>query len=130
MSAIVEDVSAAAPRIPHLRLLVLHGSRARGTAHERSDWDFAYLADGDVDAGGLLATLTDVSRTDHVDAVDLDRAGALIRHRVARDGVLVYEAAPGLFERFRLEAIHNWCDMEPVLTPIYERALRELEQEP
>jgi predicted nucleotidyltransferase len=129
MSATSDELSAAARVAPHLRLLVLHGSQARGTAHERSDWDFAYLGDDGLDADGLLTALIDISRTDHVDALDLARAGALIRHRVARDGVLVYEATTGLFERFRLEAIHQWCDLEPVLTPIYERALRALEQE-
>ena len=28
-------------RLPYLKFLVLFGSRARGDAYERSDWDFA-----------------------------------------------------------------------------------------
>jgi predicted nucleotidyltransferase len=127
MSGVPERLTAAASRIPYLRLLVLHGSRAAGTAHERSDWDFAYLADAGMEPDVLLTALVDATGSDTVDIADLDRAGALLRFRVARDGVAVHEAAPGLFEHFRLQAVHTWCDMEPVLTPIYERALADLE---
>jgi predicted nucleotidyltransferase len=126
MFTVPAELTAAARRMPHLRLLVLHGSRARGAAHERSDWDFAYLADAGFDPDALIAALVDAAGHDRVDAVDLDRAGALIRHRVARDGVVVQESEPGAFDEFRLQAIHDWCDLEPVLTPLYESALREM----
>lgn len=36
-------IAELAATMPGLGLLVLHGSRARGDAHQRSDWDFAYL---------------------------------------------------------------------------------------
>jgi predicted nucleotidyltransferase len=111
---------------PGLRLLVLHGSRGRGEAHARSDWDFAYEADATFDPDGLLASLADLLKADRIDLVDLDRAGALLRHRVARDGVLIFEHTPGRFEGFRLDAIRTWCDLAPVLEPLYERVLETL----
>lgn len=126
MLTVPAELTAAGRRMPHLRLLVLHGSRARGTAHQLSDWDFAYLGHGGFDPDALLAALVDASGNDRVDAVDLDRAGALIRHRVARDGVVVYETRPGIFDEFRLQATQTWCDLEPVRTPLYERVLREM----
>jgi predicted nucleotidyltransferase len=128
MSTVPEALAGLVSRLPGLRVLALHGSRARGEAHERSDWDFAYLGDVSLDPDGLRTALVDALDTDAVDLVDLDRAGALLRYRVARDAQLVCEAVPGGFADFRLAAIHTWCDMEPVLTPLYERALKDLER--
>ena len=109
-----------------LQLFVLHGSRARGDAHAGSDWDFAYEADTTLDADGLLASLADLLKADRIDLVDLDRAGALLRHRVARDGVVLFERSPGRFQRFWLDAVHAWCDLAPVLEPLYGRVLETL----
>jgi predicted nucleotidyltransferase len=109
-----------------LNLLVLYGSRARGDAHNRSDWDFAYEADADFDPDALLATLAEHLRADRIDLVDLSRAGALLRYRVARDGVVIYERHARRFERFWLTAVDTWCDLSPVLTPTYEHILESL----
>jgi predicted nucleotidyltransferase len=111
---------------PGLRMLVLHGSRARGDEHTASDWDFGYEADATFDPDGLLAKLADALNADRIDLVDLGRAGALLRHRVARDGVALYERAPGLFGQYRLDAISTWCDLQPVLDPLYARVLETL----
>ena len=109
-----------------LLMLVLHGSRARQDAHATSDWDLAYQAGPGFDPDVLLAALADRLKADRIDLVDLDRAGALIRHRVARDGVALFEASPGRFDRFRLEATHAWCDLAPVLEPLYAKVLDSL----
>lgn len=122
---VTPDVHAALARIaaaaPGLRMLVLHGSRARDEAHAGSDWDFAYEADPAFDADTLLAALADALKADRIDLVDLHRAGALLRHRVASDGLVLFERSPGHFDRFHLNAARTWCDLAPVLEPIYER---------
>jgi predicted nucleotidyltransferase len=107
-------------------LLVLHGSRGRGDAHERSDWDFAYQASPGLDADALLSALGEHVRADRIDLVDLDQAGALLRFRGARDGVVVFERIPGTYERFLLSAIDTWCDLAPVLEPAYARTLASI----
>jgi predicted nucleotidyltransferase len=121
------DMYAALGRIATetsgLHLLVLYGSRARGDAHARSDWDVAYQAGAACDLDALLAALADTLKADRIDLVDLDRAGALLRHRVARDGVMLFEREPGRFDRFRLDAVHTWCDLAPVLEPLYAGVL-------
>jgi len=125
-----KEMHAALGRIaaatPGLHLLVLHGSRARGDAHARSDWDFAYQAGPAFDADALLAALADCLKADRIDLVDLDRAGALLRHRVASDGVVLFERESGRFDQFRLDAVHTWCDLAPVLEPLYARVLDTL----
>ena len=109
-----------------LRLLVLHGSRARGDSHVSSDWDFAYEADAAFDPDALLARLADRMNADHNDLADLDRAGALLRYRVARDGVVIFERRPREFERFWLASVDTWCDLSPVLEPMYAQVLETL----
>lgn len=107
-------------------MLVLHGSRARGDAHATSDWDFAYVAEATVDPSLLFADLAAALGTDRVDLVDLASAGGLIRYRVARDGVVLFESRNGLFDRFWFDAVSFWCDAGPVLRTGYESVLAGL----
>ena len=109
-----------------LRLVVLFGSRARGTAHEKSDYDLAVSGVAGATHGrrGLSATearvllrlhaeLQQLLRTSRVDLVLLDRASALLAHRVARDGIPLYEAEPGEFVRFCVRAVQRKEDSRP-----------------
>jgi predicted nucleotidyltransferase len=115
-----------AESVPGLLLFILYGSRARGTAHAASDWDFAYEADTPFDSDGLLAGLAEHLHADRLDLVDLDRAGALLRYRVARDAVLVSARDAGRFQRFWLASVDTWCDLAPVLEPAYASVLDRL----
>ena len=121
-----DDLRRRASGIEGLRLLILHGSRARGDARPDSDWDFAWLGDEGVDADHLLGALAEATRADRVDLADLSRAGALLRYRVARDGRVVFERQPESFLGFWLDAVHTWCDLAPVLMPAYEYVLETL----
>lgn len=111
-----------------LELLMLFGSRARGDAHDASDWDFGYLAAGDIDAAELLTALVTTVGSDRVDLVDLARASGLLRYRAARDGLVVFEARTRLSEAFRLEAVDFWCDAGPLLQRGYAAVLAELDR--
>jgi predicted nucleotidyltransferase len=97
------ELRDALSRLAGLRLLVLHGSRSRGEGHERSDWDF-----------------------DRVDLSDLERAGAVLRYRVAADGRAVYERSEGEFDDFRYEAILFWLDAGHVIRAENEAILKRL----
>ncbi|HEY6877144.1 MAG TPA: hypothetical protein VI299_03955, partial [Polyangiales bacterium] len=61
--------------------------------------------------------------TDHVDLANLATAGGLIRYRIARDGLVVFEADPKQFERFWFDAVSFWCDAAPVLQAGYKAIL-------
>src|ERR1700756_3804552 len=98
--AIVEQLSGIAKRHQGLRLLVLFGSRARGEATSRSDWDLGYLGEAPLDREGLLADVVAAAGTEGIDLVDLDRAGGLVRFRAARDAMVLFEASEGTFARF------------------------------
>jgi predicted nucleotidyltransferase len=122
----IRTLASLAAATDGLLLLVLHGSRARGDGHARSDWDFAYRAGAGFDPDAFLASLADRLKADRIDLVDLDRSGALLRFRVARDGIVLFERLAGDFQRFRLQAVATWCDLEPVLRPAYAHVLETL----
>jgi predicted nucleotidyltransferase len=105
---------------------MLFGSRARGDANARSDWDFGFVATAAFDAAALLAGLVAALDTEAIDLVDLERASGLLRFRAARDGQVIFEAEPRIGERFRLDAVHFWCDAAPLLERGYRDVLDRL----
>ena len=123
---LAERLGHAAAAAPGLSMLVLYGSHARGDARPDSDWDLAYQATAGFDPDALLAAVAETLKVDEIDLVDLDRVGALLRHRVARDAVVLFEREPGRFERFWLDAVSTWCDLAPVLEPLYGGVLESL----
>jgi predicted nucleotidyltransferase len=124
--AIVERLGEIARRHRGLQLLVLFGSRARGEATARSDWDLGYLGEPSLDRDGLLADLVAAAGTQALDLVDLDRAGGLVRFRAARDAVVLFEAGDGAFARFWFDAVSYWCDMGSIIRAGYEGILEDL----
>jgi len=124
----VEGLREVAARHRGLRLLLLFGSRARGDATARSDWDLGYLAEAGLDREALLADLVVALGSEAVDLVDLDRAGGLVRFRAARDAVVIAEPDEAAFARFWLDAVSYWCDMGPIIRAGYDGVLAELER--
>lgn len=125
-TAALRAISEVCGRHSGLHLAVVFGSRARGDYTPLSDVDVAYLGDERLDRDGLLADLVRTLGIERVDLVDRDRAGGLVRFRVARDGIVVFEARPDAFARFWLEAVHFWCDAGPVIRAGYDDVLAEL----
>jgi predicted nucleotidyltransferase len=123
-----EEISARAARQSGLELVLLHGSRARGEAGPKSDWDLAYLASDGFDPPAFQAELVLALGTDRIDLANLRRANGLLRFRAARDGVVLFEREAGSFERFWMEAVSFWCDAGPILKAGYEAILAELDR--
>lgn len=119
-------VRATASSTPGLEVLLLFGSRARGDGHEGSDWDFAFIGTPELNSESLRVGLVLACGTERVDLVDLQRAGGLIRYRVARDGKTVFERTAGAADEFRLAAADFWCDAGPTLERAYEAVLADL----
>jgi predicted nucleotidyltransferase len=117
---------AGDPALAGVRLLVLHGSRARGEEHTGSDWDFGALFDDGADPSALAAALSSAVGSDAVDLADLRRSSALLRYRAARDGTPLFERVAGEFLAFKLEAVQFWCDAGPVIRVAQRDVLAQL----
>jgi predicted nucleotidyltransferase len=100
----LRSAAARAGRAGGLRLVVLFGSVARGELGAR-DLDIAVLHDGPIDAGALAARLARELDVPEVDLCSLRDADPLLALGVARDGVPLWEAAPGEFSRFAARAV-------------------------
>ncbi len=105
---------------PTLHLLVFLGSSSRGDAGGAADIELGYVADEGFDAPTFKQLAASVLDLEKVSIADLERA-ATTAFRAAREGALVYERSPEGFAEFRERAIHNWCEIAPVLNAVYDR---------
>lgn len=101
-----------------LDLVVLFGSRARGTSSPASDWDLAIRFRQTPEhplricaLDPLLAHALGCS-SDAVDVVDIDRTSYLLQRCIAEDGVALFEREPGLFVQFCSRASRQWADWQ------------------
>jgi predicted nucleotidyltransferase len=121
--------SAALGELAHregLELVLLFGSRARGTETASSDTDLGIRArTGPIGAGcmeRLFATLSHVTGWPDVHLIDLARAPALLRFDAARHGVVLYEDRPGRFAEFHVYAWKQMLDDEIDFGPAARQA--------
>lgn len=85
---IVEQLAAP----PGIRRVTLFGSRARGTAAERSDIDIAVESEAPDDTRGALAEIAELAPTLlWVDLNDITDLPPEWHEAINRDGVVLYE---------------------------------------
>jgi hypothetical protein len=105
---------------PTLQLLVILGTSSRGDAGGNADIELGYVADEGFDETTFKQLAASVINLQNVSIANLRRA-ATTAFRAAREGALVYERTPEGFADFRERAIHNWCDLVPVINAAYDR---------
>jgi hypothetical protein len=105
---------------PTLHLLVILGSSSRGDAGGAADIELGYIADPGFDSATFKELTASVLGVERVSVADLERA-ATTAFRAAREGALVFERTSDAFAEFRERAIHNWCELAPVLNAVYDR---------
>ena len=93
-----------------LQLVLLFGSQSSGQVHPESDIDLGFLYDEAVDLLELTNKVIQLLRKDRVDVIDLRRANSLLCFSAARQGKLLYERCPGLFNRFYSLSFRRYID--------------------
>jgi predicted nucleotidyltransferase len=86
-----------------IRLALLFGSRARGTARPESDVDVAVEAPG-VDLLDLSTELS-AARNKEVQVVDLQAAGHTLLKALLRESVVLHQGRPGAAAQWRTGAL-------------------------
>lgn len=125
-----EVLRGAAETLAGVNLLVVFGSAARGTDRPRSDVDVGVrLRDDSPAARRAVELALGRSLRREVDVVYLDEAPPLLRFQVARDGVLIHQAAPHLWPDFRARAMLDWWDWASTFRMIHDAGLRRLRRQ-
>lgn len=94
------------------RLVLLFGSAARGERRADADLDIGILGDGLIDVVDATNRMIQLLRRQDVDLTDLTRADPLLLMLAARDGVVLYERAPGESARFVSLAARRYADTQ------------------
>lgn len=103
-------------KLPALKMLVLFGSRAKGKATAKSDWDIGVLATSGYYEGFDIFTLqeeiADVLEIsfDRIDLVNLRRCSPLLGYAIACEGIPLYEENSATFHRFQVKASKIYAD--------------------
>jgi predicted nucleotidyltransferase len=114
---LIESLRAYLAQQPDVRLAYLFGSQVQGQAHALSDVDVAVLlveglsplAQGQARLR-LTTDLIGLLRRDDVDVAVLNRASPLFRHRVLRNGQLLYAADESQRTRFVTDTLQQYLD--------------------
>jgi len=111
---------------PAVRLAVLFGSRATGRARADSDFDIGVVPVHDLTLAEELSMASALSGATgvEVDLVRLDGDDPLLGNEVARNGVCLFEAEPGVFAAYRAMAVSRWIEWDELVAPYREAFLR------
>ncbi len=93
-----------------LKLVLLFGSAILGKVHKQSDIDIAFLFNRPVDILSLTNRVIRLLHADNIDIVDLSRASPLLKFSVVKNGKLLYERLPGMFNEFYSLAFRMYVD--------------------
>lgn len=96
----------------NLKLLILHGSHAKGTAIDRSDIDIGILGKNKIGFDEFHKILNDFEGIfgDKFDPAFLNNAEPMICYQVALSGQPLYEGAKGAFANFKIQSIGRYLD--------------------
>jgi predicted nucleotidyltransferase len=108
----VETLKPVLAEWPNIRLAVVFGSTARGTARRTSDLDVGVSVPDTVDLMALRVALQRASAHD-VDVIRLEEAPPLLRFQIARDGIVIVEREAHAWADFRARAMIDWWDWAP-----------------
>jgi len=93
-----------------LLLVLLFGSSVSGKIHKGSDIDLAFLSDTPVDILNITNKVINLLHANNIDLVDLSRASPLLKFSAAKNGKVLYEKRPGIFNEFYSLAFRMYVD--------------------
>ncbi|MBW8875074.1 MAG: nucleotidyltransferase domain-containing protein [Acidobacteria bacterium] len=134
MEPLDKDIVRATESVPGISVLVLFGSRARGTHRPDSDLDVAVLPQSpDSRARRHLQTdvavaLADLAPEGRVDVVLLDEADAVLRQRIMETGRVLLNRDDETWKELRVRTMREYGDGEWARRLYREAQRRRLER--
>jgi len=111
-----------------LKLVLVFGSIVSDRVHKKSDIDLAFLYDRPVDILTLTNRVIRHIHTDNVDVIDLKHASPLLRFFAAKNGRILYERSPGVFNEFYSLAFRMYVDTKKLRDAQAKRIRHFLEE--
>ena len=106
-----------------LALVVLFGSRARGDAREKSDVDIGLLTPRTIDYRELYEVTESfimIFKNRNMELVDLAHVPPEVNRQVVNEGVVLFEARSGVFDRFSVNAYRRYVETKPLREHRYQ----------
>ena len=132
MPLLDEQILRASENIDGISVLVVFGSRARGSHRPDSDLDIAVLLDTKDSRArwrlqsGLAAALADLAPEGRVDVVLLDEAPDTLRQRVMETGRVLLCRDPEAWKDLRVRTMREYGDREWARRLFQEAQFRRL----
>jgi predicted nucleotidyltransferase len=134
MPSLDEQILAAVQEIPGIVVLVVFGSRARGTPRPDSDLDVAVLPES-ADSrdrrhlqAKIASALAELAPDDRVDVVFLDEAGVVLRQRIMETGRVLLCRDSATWKELRVRTMREYADGEWSRRLFREAQIRRLER--
>lgn len=118
MDDLADRIVEALEDLTGLATIVLFGSRARGAARPDSDLDVALLTQGLDERGrwdvrrAAAARLAGLTPSGRADIVMFEEAPELLRHRILRDGIVLMNRDPRLWNEWKVRTLREHGDRE------------------
>ena len=112
MALKIDQKNLSAEAYKKIKLLILHGSQAKGMATDKSDIDIGILSDGKIDTDRYFEIIRDFEGVfgDKFDPVFLNNAEPMISLHVAISGKPLFSLKPGNFEEFKVQSMARYMD--------------------
>lgn len=129
-----DEIRKAVESIPGISILVVFGSRARGTHRPDSDLDVAVLPDGTLRGSrwhfqaDIAVALADLSPEGRVDVVFLDQAPVALRQRIMEHGRVLLNRDPEAWKELRVRTMREYGEMEWAWRTYEQAQKRRLER--
>lgn len=134
MPSLDHQVLEAVQDFPGIAVLVLFGSRARGTHRPDSDLDVAVLP-GTPDSrarrhlqADVAVALAELAPEGRVDVILLDEAPEVLRQRIMETGRVLINRAPEAWKELRVRTMREYGDSEWARKLYREAQRRRLER--
>jgi predicted nucleotidyltransferase len=126
---LAETVKGVLESVPGIELAVLFGSTARGRAGSHSDIDIAIAMAPTAEAPPALEVALERAAGRPASITLLHDAPPLLRFEIGRDGIVLVERQPGIWKRFRAQAMIDWWDWAPTVHMMHRAMARRLREE-